>query len=151
FINTLFRQYDTDTMSTIFTKIINREIPSEVLYETDKVISIIDIMPIHYGHALIIPKKEYRNFLEVPEAELGELMIVTQKVAKSLVKTFNLDGFNFFANNGEVAGQSVFHFHIHVTPRYSNDNISFQLNLKKYSEGQMKEVADKIRANISSQ
>lgn len=139
----------TTTMSTIFTKIINREIPSEILYETEHVISIIDIMPIHYGHALIIPKKEYRNFLEVPEPELGELMLVTQKVAKSLVKTFNLDGFNFFANNGEVAGQSVFHFHIHVTPRYSNDNISFQLNLKKYAEGQMKEVADKIRANIS--
>lgn len=136
-------------MSTIFTKIINREIPSEILYETDKVISIIDIMPIHYGHALIIPKKEYKNFLEVPESELGEMMIVTQKVAKSLVKTFNLEGFNFFSNNGEIAGQSVFHFHIHVTPRYANDNISFHLNLKKYNEGQMKEVAEKIRANIS--
>lgn len=135
-------------MSTIFTKIINREIPSEILYETDNVISIIDIMPIHYGHALIIPKKEYKNFLEVPPAELGELMIVAQKVAKSLVKTFNLEGFNFFANNGEVAGQSVFHFHIHVTPRYHNDNISFHLNLKKYADDQMKEVANKIRANI---
>ncbi len=105
-------------------------------------------MPIHYGHALVIPKIEYKNFLDVPEEQLGELMIVAQKVAKSLVKTFNLDGFNVFANNGEVAGQSVFHFHIHITPRYANDNISFNLNLKKYADGQMKEVADKIRANI---
>ncbi len=135
-------------MSTIFTKIITREIPAEILYETDTVISIIDIMPIHYGHALVIPKIEYKNFLDVPEEQLGELMIVAQKVAKSLVKTFNLDGFNVFANNGEVAGQSVFHFHIHITPRYANDNISFNLNLKKYADGQMKEVADKIRANI---
>jgi histidine triad (HIT) family protein len=135
-------------MSTIFTKIINREIPAEILYETENVIAIIDIMPIHYGHALVIPKKEYRNFLEVPESQLGELITITQKVAKSLVKTFDLEGFNFFANNGEVAGQSVFHFHIHITPRYANDNISFNLNLKKYGEGQMKEVADKIRANI---
>ncbi len=135
-------------MSTIFTKIISREIPAEILYETDNVIAIIDIMPIHYGHALVIPKKEYKNFLEVPEAELGELMSVSQKIAKALVTTFNLDGFNFFSNNGEVAGQSVFHFHIHVTPRYANDNISFNLQLKKYSDGQMKEVADKIRANI---
>ncbi len=135
-------------MSTIFTKVIKREIPAEILYETDNVISIIDIMPIHYGHALVIPKKEYKNFLEVPESELGELITVTQKVAKSLVKTFNLEGFNFFANNGEVAGQSVFHFHIHITPRYSNDNISFNLSLKKYADGQMKDVADKIRANI---
>ncbi len=136
-------------MSTIFTKIINREIPAEILYETDNVIAIIDIMPIHYGHALIIPKKEYQNFLEVPAAELGELMTVSQKVAKALVKTFDLKGFNFFSNNGEIAGQSVFHFHIHVTPRYANDNISFHLQLKKYAEGHMKEVADKIRANIS--
>ena len=135
-------------MRTIFTRIINREIPAEILYETEHVISIIDIMPIHYGHALIIPKKEYKNFLEIPTAELGELMIVAQKVAKSLVKTFNLEGFNFFSNNGEIAGQSVFHFHIHVTPRYVNDNISFHLNLKKYADGQMKEIADKIRANI---
>jgi histidine triad (HIT) family protein len=135
-------------MSTIFTKIISREIPAEILYETDNVISIIDIMPIHYGHALVIPKKEYKNFLEVPESQLGELMTVTQKVAKSLVKTFNLEGFNFFANNGEVAGQSVFHFHIHITPRYANDNISFNLNLKKYADGQMREIADKIRTNI---
>lgn len=135
-------------MSTIFTKIINREIPAEILFETDNVISIIDIMPIHFGHALVIPKKEYKNFLEVPESELGELMAVAQKIAQSLVKTFDLDGFNIFSNNGEVAGQSVFHFHIHVTPRYKNDNISFNLTLKKYADGQMKEVADKIRANL---
>lgn len=135
-------------MSTIFTKIINREIPAEILYETENVIAVIDIMPIHYGHALIIPKKEYKNFLEVPESEAGELMQATQKIAKALVKTFNLEGFNFFSNNGEVAGQSVFHFHIHVTPRYPNDNISFHLNLKKYADGEMKAVADKIRNNI---
>ncbi len=136
-------------MSTIFTKIIDREIPAEILYESGSVIAIIDIMPIHYGHALIIPKKEYKTFLDVPESELGELMIVTQKIAKALVTAFNLEGFNF-ANNGEVAGQSVYHFHIHVTPRYKDDGISFHRNLKKYADNQMmKEFADKIRANIS--
>ena len=136
-------------MSTIFTKIINREIPAEILYESDGVIAIIDIMPIHFGHALIIPKKEYKNFLEVPESELGDLMRVTQKVAQALVKAFNLEGFNFFANNGEIAGQSVFHFHIHVTPRYKDDGISFHRNLKKYENPlKMKEVADKIRAHM---
>lgn len=136
-------------MSTIFTKIINREIPAEILYETDSVICIIDIMPIHYGHALIIPKKEYRDFLEVPESELTELIVITQKVAKALVKALNLDGFNFFANNGEVAGQSIYHFHIHVTPRYKDDGISFHRNLKKYDNPQMmKEIADKIRIQL---
>lgn len=136
-------------MSTIFTKIVNREIPAEILYESDSVIAIIDIMPIHFGHALIIPKKEYKNFLEVPESELGNLMAVTQKIAQALVKAFNLEGFNFFANNGEVAGQSVYHFHIHVTPRYKDDGISFHRNLKNYENPQkMKDVADKIRAHM---
>ncbi len=135
-------------MATIFTKIINREIPAEIIYETENVISILDIMPIHYGHALIIPKKEYANFLDVPENELAEIISVAQRVAKALVKTFNLEGFNFFANNGEIAGQSVFHFHIHITPRYANDGVSFHLNLKKYADGQLKEVADKIRKHI---
>ncbi|MEW6061098.1 MAG: HIT family protein [Bacteroidota bacterium] len=136
-------------MSTIFTKIINREIPAEILFENERIISIIDIMPIHYGHALIIPKKEYPTFLDVPESELGELMVVTQKVARAIVQALNLEGFNFFANNGEVAGQSIFHFHIHVTPRYKGDGISFHRNLKKYDSPQaMKDIADKIRANI---
>ena len=133
---------------SIFSKIVDREIPAEILYESENAISILDIMPIHYGHALVIPKKEYKNFLEVPEEILGEIMIISQKVAKALVKTYDLEGFNFFSNNGEIAGQSVFHFHIHVTPRYPNDDITFHLNLKKYAEGQMREVADKIRSNI---
>ena len=135
-------------MSTIFSKIIRREIPAEILYETDNVIAIIDIMPVHYGHALVIPKKEYENFLAIPEEELGEIMTVAQRVAKAIVTAFDLKGFNIFANNGAIAGQSVFHFHLHITPRYPDDGISFHMNLKKYAEGQMKETANRIRAQI---
>ena len=69
-------------------------------------------------------------------------------VARAIVKSFDLHGFNFFSNNGTVAGQSVFHFHIHITPRYPDDNIRFVLQLKRYEGEEMKDVAAKIRASI---
>lgn len=138
-----------ENQKSIFSKIIDREIPAEIIYETDNVIAILDIMPVHFGHVLVIPKKEYKDFLAVPEDELKEIFSAAQHIARALVKTFSLEGFNVFINNGEVAGQSIFHFHVHITPRYANDGISFHRNLKKYEEGQMKEIAEKIKTNIS--
>ena len=135
-------------MACIFCKIISKEIPSEILFENDCALSILDVNPIHYGHALVIPKNHHKDFLDVPEQELGGIMHAVHVVARALVKSFGLNGFNFFSNNGEVAGQSVFHFHIHVTPRYADDNIRFVLKLKHYEGDDMKEVAAKIRSCI---
>ena len=135
-------------MACIFCKIIAKEIPAEILFENDCALSILDVNPIHYGHALVIPKHHHKDFLDVPEGELGGIMHAVHVVARALVKSYNLNGFNFFSNNGEVAGQSVFHFHIHVTPRYADDNIRFVLQLKRYEGDDMKEVAAKIRSCI---
>jgi histidine triad (HIT) family protein len=135
-------------MACIFCKIIAKEIPAEILFENDSAIAILDVNPIHYGHALVIPKNHHRDFLEVPEIELPGVMHAVHVVAHAIVKSFELQGFNFFSNNGTVAGQSVFHFHIHITPRYANDNIRFVLQLKRYEGEEMKDVAAKIRAFI---
>jgi histidine triad (HIT) family protein len=135
-------------MACIFCKIIAKEIPAEILFENDSAIAILDVNPIHYGHALVIPKNHHRDFLEVPEIELPGVMHAVHVVAHAIVKSFELQGFNFFSNNGTVAGQSVFHFHIHITPRYANDNIRFVLQLKRYEGEEMKDVAAKIRASI---
>ncbi|MEK7818509.1 MAG: HIT family protein [Bacteroidota bacterium] len=137
-------------MSCIFCKIINREIPSEILFENEQALSILDINPIHYGHALIIPKRHSKNFLDVHKDDLQGIMEATHTVANALVKELNLEAFNFFSNNGEIAGQSVFHFHIHVTPRYADDNIKFVLQLKKYEGDLQKEFAKRIRTSIIS-
>ena len=134
--------------SCVFCKIIEKEISAELLFENDCAIAILDVNPIHYGHALVIPKKHHKDFLEVPEVELAGIMHAVHVVAHALVKSFDLKGFNFFSNNGTVAGQSVFHFHIHITPRYPDDNIRFVLQLKRYEGNDMKEVAAKIRAFI---
>jgi histidine triad (HIT) family protein len=136
--------------SCIFCDIINRRIPAEILYENDNAIAILDVNPIHYGHALIIPKHHYKDFLALPESELGGIMRAAHVVARALVDAYKLEGFNFFSNNGIIAGQSVFHFHMHITPRFPNDDVIFRLKLKKYEEGKMREYAEAIRAHIHS-
>ena len=137
-------------MDCIFCRIINHQQPAEILYENNKVISILDINPIHYGHALVIPKIHCRDFLSIPESDLHDVLHVTQIVAGAIVKSLNLEGFNIFSNNGRIAGQSVFHFHMHVTPRFPDDNIKFVLQLKSYKDGLMSEFGNKIRQQITS-
>jgi histidine triad (HIT) family protein len=137
-------------MDCVFCKIVERTAQAEILYENDEAIAILDTRPIHFGHALIIPKKHCRTFLELPPESMSGVMASTTFVCRALVSSFRLDGFNIFCNNGEVAGQSVFHFHWHITPRYANDNIRFELKLKQYSDGEMAVYANRIRAHIHS-
>jgi histidine triad (HIT) family protein len=135
-------------MDCVFCKIAAHQLPAEVLYEDDIVIAILDINPIHYGHALVIPKAHCLDFLHVRESDLHSVLHVTQMVARAIVTSLKLEGFNIFSNNGKIAGQSVFHFHMHVTPRYPDDNIHFLLELKSYSGNTMAEYAEKIRQHI---
>ena len=135
-------------MDCTFCKIIKHQLPAEILYENDKVIAILDINPIHYGHALVIPKTHCLDFLSIPETDLHDVLHVTQIIARAVVQSLNLEGFNIFSNNGRIAGQSVFHFHMHVTPRYPDDNIKFVLQLKTYDNGAMNEFAERIRRHI---
>ncbi len=137
-------------MDCVFCKIVRHQLPAQILFENEKVISILDINPIHYGHALVIPKLHCTDFLHIPESDLHDVLHVTQIVARAIVNTLNLEGYNIFSNNGKIAGQSVFHFHMHVTPRYPDDNIQFVLELKSYTANTMKEYADKIRHNITT-
>jgi histidine triad (HIT) family protein len=137
-------------MDCTFCRIIAHTLPAEILFESERVISILDINPIHHGHALIIPKAHCTDFLSVPDGDLHEVLRVTQMVARALVGSLRLDGFNIFSNNGRIAGQSVFHFHMHVTPRYADDNIRFVLQLKSYAGGSMAEYARRIREHLSA-
>lgn len=132
----------------VFCRIVTREFPAEILWEDDRVIAILDINPIHYGHALVIPKHHTRDLLTLNEDDLHAVMLATQKVARALVQGLGLEGFNIFSNNGKIAGQSVFHFHMHVTPRYPDDNIRFVLQLKTYRYDAMAEYARKIRGHL---
>ena len=139
-------------MECIFCRIIQRQLPAQILYENDRVIAILDINPIHFGHALVIPKKHCLDFLSIPQDDLHDVLHATQIVARAIVNGLQLEGFNIFSNNGRIAGQSVFHFHMHITPRYPGDDIKFVLQLKSYKNGEeLAEYGTMIRKQIHLQ
>ena len=106
----------------IFCKIANGDIPSKTLYEDDECRVILDLGPATKGHALILPKNHYAHLFELPENEAEHVMVVAKRMASRMMEKLQCDGFNLVQNNGETAGQTVFHFHMHLIPRYKWDN-----------------------------
>lgn len=129
--------------SCIFCRIVKGEIPSAKLYEDEDVLSFLDINPINPGHALVIPKKHYPTILDVDDEDLKKTARVTKIVARAIKDALNCDGINILQNNFEAAGQLIFHFHIHVIPRFDGDGIKVWSG-KPYKEGVMQEVQAKI-------
>ena len=107
----------------IFCKIANGEIPSATLYEDEEFRVILDLGPASKGHALILPKKHAANLFELPDETAGKAMILAKKIAGTLKDGLHADGINVVQNNGTAAGQTVFHFHMHLIPRYKGDTV----------------------------
>ena len=105
----------------IFCKIIAGEIPSYTIHEDDEFKVILDINPASKGHALIIPKVHYANLYEIDEEVAARAMKLAKKLATRMTEVLKCDGFNLLQNNYEAAGQTVFHFHMHLIPRYENE------------------------------
>ena len=105
----------------IFCKIVNGDIPSKMLYEDGQFKVILDLGPATKGHALILPKNHYRNLYELPDDMASKVMLLAKKMAFQMTDKLECDGFNLVQNNGEAAGQTVFHFHLHLIPRYNGD------------------------------
>ena len=106
----------------IFCKIAGGEIPSKTLYEDDRFRVILDLGPAARGHALILPKEHAKNLYELPEETAAAVMVLAKRMAAVMRERLNCDGLNLIQNNGEAAGQTVAHFHMHVIPRYKEDN-----------------------------
>lgn len=128
----------------IFCKIAAGEIPSKTLYEDEKFRVILDLGPATRGHALVIPKEHYADLYEIPEETAGEAMKVAKKMAAVMTEKLKADGFNIVQNNGEVSGQSVFHFHIHLIPRYEGDGYILSWNPGSPSQKELEEVKQQI-------
>ena len=126
----------------VFCSIIKGDIPSKKVYEDDDTLAILDISQTTIGHTLVMPKKHYNNFLEMPKEEFADLMEKTQTIAKQVVENLDAKGCNILINTNEVAGQSVMHTHVHIIPRYDeNDTISIAFNENKFD---LDEVLNKI-------
>jgi len=135
-------------MKCIFCAIAEKQEPAEVIWESDKVISFLDVNPMNFGHALVVPKEHFTDLTEIPGNLIPELFQTAQKVAIALVDVLQADGFNIVLNNGRAAGQSIFHSHIHVIPRFNEDNFQIQLHLKRYPEGELSRHGSIIRNRL---
>lgn len=134
----------------IFCKIIKREVPAEIIHESEHFISFLDLHPNNYGHSLVVPKEHVENIYEIKgdtSINLGEEL---SKISKAVKKAVNADGINIFMNNDPAAGQIIFHQHSHVIPRYENDNLHHWPHKTYGAPEDMKEIAEKIRNSITS-
>lgn len=108
----------------IFCKIAAGEIPSATLYEDADFRVILDIEPASKGHALILPKEHYANLYELDDAVAAKVLVLAKKIITKLTDVLGCEGYNIVQNNGRAAGQTVFHFHMHLIPRYKGDTVS---------------------------
>lgn len=131
----------------IFCKIANGEIPTNTIYEDEDFRVFMDVAPATKGHALVVPKNHYADIYEIEPEVLGKAAKVAQKVIKHATKVLGCEGYNLMQNNGEVSGQTVFHFHLHMIPRYENmDNT----NLLSWTPGtstseELKELSESLK------
>lgn len=124
----------------IFCKIANGEIPTNSIYEDEKFNVILDMSPATKGHALILPKEHFANLYELPEEWAADVMILAKKMATKMTERLGCDGFNLVQNNNACAGQTVFHFHYHLIPRYENDGQQILWNPTSPSADELKEI-----------
>ena len=127
----------------IFCKMVRGEIESVKIWEDDLVLAFLDINPVNYGHALIIPKEHYQWFYDVPDDVLNHLMVKSKKLMVSIKEALKADYVAL-----AVVGIDVPHFHLHLIPRWFDDGMANFWPTKKYEEGQMKEIAEKIKDSL---
>ncbi|MDE6129250.1 MAG: HIT family protein [Lachnospiraceae bacterium] len=128
----------------IFCKIAGGEIPSKTLYEDGQFRVILDLAPAAKGHALVIPKEHYANLYEIPQETAAGVMKLAKTMAEKMTEKLGADGFNLLQNNGEAAGQSVMHFHMHLIPRYKGDGQQLFHEQPTASQDELEEIKRQI-------
>ncbi|MBI2654183.1 HIT family protein [Candidatus Woesearchaeota archaeon] len=132
----------------IFCKIVEGKIPATKIYEDDKVISFLDIMPANKGHCLIVPKNHSPTLVEMHEEDLTATVKAVKKIARALSLSFGNASFNMVMNNGKEAGQIVNHAHIHLIPRFQKDRLRLKWSHLKYEGEEMNDYAGRIKKFI---
>ena len=128
----------------IFCKIAAGDIPSATIYEDDDFRVILDIEPASKGHALILPKEHYANLYELPDELASKALVVAKKVIAKMTDIVGCDGYNVLQNNGETAGQTVFHFHMHLIPRYKEDDVTITWKQGALTDELKEEILSKM-------
>jgi histidine triad (HIT) family protein len=137
----------TPEADSVFSKIIRREIPAEIVYEDENTLAFLDIAPVSPGHTLVVPKKPVQNIFDADDETLAAVMRTVRKIAPAVREAVDADGLNVHSNHGAAAGQIVFHMHFHLIPRFEGDNFNMWPH-KEYAQGEPSEIAEKIRSGI---
>ena len=129
----------------IFCKLANGEIPTATLYEDEDFRVILDASPAAKGHALILPKQHYANLYELDDSVASKVLVLAKKMITKMTDILGCDGYNIVQNNGEIAGQTVFHFHMHLIPRYEGDNVGITWKPGKLTDEDKEDILSKIK------
>ncbi len=135
--------------SCIFCKIVDGQIPSTTIFEDENVKVILDIAPAAKGHAILLVKQHVANIFELDSVVAGKIFSVVPKVATALKEELGCDGMNILQNNGEAAGQTVFHLHIHFIPRWKEDTVQIRWTPNSYADGEAEDLAKAIRERMA--
>ena len=128
----------------IFCKLANGDIPTNSIYEDDEFKVILDASPATKGHALILPKNHFANLLEADDDVLAKALPLAKKIGNKMMKELSCDGINIIQNNGEAAGQTVHHLHVHVIPRFAGDAAIKEWEHQSFSDAETAEVVKKL-------
>lgn len=129
----------------IFCKLANGVFPTNSIYEDDDFNVILDLAPATKGHALILPKEHADNIYKLPDETASKVLVLAKKLARSMTDKLNCHGFNIVQNNGEVAGQTVLHFHMHLIPRYEQDAQKIAWKHQEVSAEELVAVKDLLK------
>lgn len=130
----------------IFCKLANGVIPTNKIYEDDDFTVILDASPATKGHALILPKEHFANLYEIDDQTAAKVFPLAKKMVKHMTDVLKCDGFNVLQNNGETAGQTVFHFHVHLIPRYQGKDQILNWSHETFTDEEMKEICTSLQS-----
>jgi histidine triad (HIT) family protein len=133
----------------LFCKIIAGKIPSQKIWSDENCYAFLDISPVNHGHFLVVPRQHHRDLTELSAEDAGKVATVIPLLAKALVRSTGADGFNLIVNNGAVAGQTVFHGHWHLIPRFKDDPVNWPWPHGRYEGDEMNQVAFAIEREIA--
>lgn len=134
--------------SCIFCKIVQKQAPSSIIFEDDKVMAFLDIRPVNEGHTLVIPKDHYIDIYEIPQELIGQVHIVTKTVSLAVKQAVNAEGISIIQQNGKAAGQDIFHLHVHIIPRYHGQKMTSFHELKTVENEKLDQTATKIKQHL---
>lgn len=135
-------------MPSIFSKIASGEIPSAKIYEDERTFAFLDISPASRGHTLVICKDEHPDIFSIPPDLLAAVARTVQRVALALRDTLNPDGINIVQNNGAASGQTVFHYHVHLIPRWSGDGVMLPWAPRQAGQDELRALASEISNHL---